>query len=104
MPQFLMLGIGHWWLFIAIGVFMFFLYKKPELYGRKGLMTAIISVQIANLIGGVSFYFLVDYRSVIVLIIGAFCLIFPLRTMLMIGLEINAERKQRECRETGIQS
>jgi len=54
---------------------------------------AIISIQIANFIGGIAFYYLPEYRSAIVLTIGIFCLAFPLRRMLVIAFEMNAESK-----------
>jgi len=93
-PQFLSLGKGLWWLFIILGMVMVFFYRMPWLYGRRGLKTAIISVQIANLIGGIAFYYLPGYRPVIALAVGVFCLIFPLRRMLIIGFEISAEKKK----------
>lgn len=102
MPQYLFLGAGLWWLFIAIGVVMILLYKQPEIHGRKGLKQAIIAVQLANLIGGASFYFFENFRSEITLAVGAFCMIYPLRKMLVLSLEINNERKLRELKEKSI--
>lgn len=91
LPQFLSIGIGLWWLFMAIGAIMVLIYRQPEIYGRKGLKEAIISAQLVNLIGGISFYFFENYRSEIVLIVGAFCLIYPARKMVALSQEINKE-------------
>jgi hypothetical protein len=99
LPQYSSLGAGLWWLFIAIGVVMILIYRQPEICGRKGLMGAIIALQSANFIGGVSFYFLENYRSEITIAVGAFCLIYPLRKFVLLSQEINNERKLRESLE-----
>jgi hypothetical protein len=82
---------GLWWLFVAIGALMFLIYKRPELYGRRGLNRAIISIQIAIFIGGIFFHYWVDYRPVIVLVVMLFCSVFPFRRIFLIAREINAE-------------
>ncbi|MFZ3019125.1 MAG: hypothetical protein WA056_11790 [Gallionella sp.] len=93
LPQFLSLGMGLWWLFIAIGVAMILIYRKPEIHGRKRLKAAILLAQLANLIGGICFYYFVELRSEIVLAVAAFNLIFPGRWILLTNWEIYLESK-----------
>lgn len=89
-----------------IGVAMILIYREPEIYGRKGLKKAIITAQLANLIGGGAFYFFESYRSAIVLIIATFCLIYPIRKMIMTSQEINKEmqlKTRARCNDVTLQ-
>ena len=93
-PQFLSAARGQWWLFIAIGVVIFFIYKKPELYGRKGLERALIFAQSANLIGGISWLYLVEYRSQVTLTWAVIMLLFPIGYIMVLAYKIYVENKK----------
>lgn len=69
-------------------------YRQPELRGRKGLKGAIIFAQLSAIAGGLLFLYFADYRPLITLMVLTITSIYPIRVILKLNREINAERKR----------
>jgi len=95
--QYMSLFIGLWWLAIAAGVTMVFVYYKPDLLPWRGeVKTAIIATQIPNVLFGVASYYTSDINTkrAIILILLVYSLMFPLRILIRVNSKVNAERKR----------
>lgn len=94
--QFMALAAGLWWLF-PVGTFALHrTLKQQELIRFQAALRKTITLsQVAALMIGGAFYFVEDYRPVIVLVWMAFFFIYPSRAILGINKTINAERRSR---------
>lgn len=92
--QFFSLAASLWWLSIIAGALMIVGYRQPELRGRKGLKGAIIFAQLSAIAGGLLFLYFADYRPLITLMVLTITSIYPIRVILKLNREINAERKR----------